>query len=54
MCNGVFLPFSLILNRVSSWIDKKDIVQISEYFAEPKSSKGRAKLELDLPNYAKK
>ena len=29
----------------NSWIDKKDIVQISEYFPGPKSSGGRVKVE---------
>ena len=38
----------------NSWIDKKDIVQMSEYFPEPKSSGGRAKIELDLSNYSTK
>ena len=33
---------------------KKDIVWMSEYFPEPKSSGGRVKIELDLPNYATK
>ena len=27
---------------------------MSEYFPEPKSSGGRVKVELDLPNYATK
>ena len=38
----------------NSWIDKKDIVQMSEYFLEPKSSGGRVKYELDLSHYAAK
>ena len=38
----------------NSWIDKKDIVQMSEYFPEPKSSGGKMKAELDLSNYATK
>ena len=36
----------------NNWIDKKDIVQMSEYFPEPKSLGGRVKIEADLPNYA--
>ena len=27
---------------------------MSEYFSKPKSSRGRVKVELDLPNYATK
>ena len=38
----------------NSWIDKKDIVYMSEYFPEPKSLRGRVKVELDLSNYATK
>ena len=41
-------------NSFNSWIDKKDIVWMSEYFPETKSSGGRVKIELDLPNYATK
>ena len=33
---------------------KKDIVEMGEYFPEPKSLGGRVKVELDLGNYAKK
>ena len=36
----------------NSWIDKKDIIQMSEYFPEPKSFGGRVKVELDLSNCA--
>ena len=35
-------------------IDKKHIVQMSEYFPELKSSGERVKVELDLSNYATK
>ena len=38
----------------SSWIDKKDIVQMSEYYPEQKYSGGKVKVELDLSNYATK
>ena len=38
----------------NSWIDKKDIVQISEYFPEPKTLGGKVKVELYLSNYATK
>ena len=33
---------------------KKDIVQMSEYFSEPKSLGGRVEVELELSNYAAK
>ena len=35
----------------NSWIDKLDIVWMSKYFPELKSSGGRVKVELDLSNY---
>ena len=38
----------------NGWIDKKDIIQMSEYLPEPKSSGGRMKVELDLSSYATK
>ena len=41
-------------NSFNSRIDKKDIMKMSEYFPEPKSSGGRVKVELDLSNYATK
>ena len=41
-------------NSCNNWIDKKDIVYMSEYFPEPKSSGRRVKVELDLSNYAAK
>ena len=31
----------------NSWIDKKDIAEMSEYFPEPKSLRGRVKVQLD-------
>ena len=40
-------------NLFNSWIDKKYIIQISDYFAEPKSL-GKKKVELDFSNYATK
>ena len=36
----------------NSWIEKKDILWMSEYFSEPKSSGGRVKFELDLSTKA--
>ena len=41
-------------NSFNIWIDKKDTVQVSEYFPTPKSLGGKVKVELDLPNYATK
>ena len=38
----------------NSWIDKKDMIYMSEYFPEPKLSGRRVKVELDLCNYATK
>ena len=34
----------------NSWIDKNDIVYMSEYFPEPNPSGGRVKAELDFSN----
>ena len=39
-------------NSFNSWIGKKDILEMSKYFPEPKSFGLRAKVELDLSNYA--
>ena len=36
----------------NSWIDKKDIALLSEYFPDPKSPGRRVKVGLDLSNYA--
>ena len=36
----------------NSWIDKRDIVWMSEYFPEPNSLGVSMKVELDLSNYA--
>ena len=38
----------------NSWIDKKDILEMSEYFPGTKSSGGRKRVQLDLSNYATK
>ena len=38
----------------SSWINKKDIILIGEYFPEPKLLGAREKAELFLSNYATK
>ena len=36
----------------NSWIDKKYIIEMSEYFLKPKSFRANMKLQLDLSNYA--
>ena len=41
-------------NPFNIWIHTKDIVQMSEYFSEPKSLGGKVKVEFDLSNYATK
>ena len=41
-------------NSLNSKIDKNDIVEMSEYFPEPKSLGEKVKVELDLSNYATK
>ena len=41
-------------NSFSSWIEKKDIAQMSKYFPKPNSIGANVKVELDLSNYATK
>ena len=41
-------------NSFDSSTDKKDIVQLSEYFPKPKSLGANIKVGLDLSNYATK
>ena len=41
-------------NLFNSWIDKKDILYITEYFPEPKSLRRKIKVGLDLSNYVTK
>ena len=38
-------------NWFNGWIDKKDILYMSDYFAETKFLEGRVKIELDSSNY---
>ena len=38
----------------NGWIDKKDIIQMSKYFPELKTFRGRVKGKLDISNYATK
>ena len=39
-------------NSIKSWTDKKDILQMSEYFPKPKFLGANLKVKLDLSNYA--
>ena len=41
-------------NWFNSWINKKDIVSMTEYFLTPKSLGANVKVELDLSSYATK
>ena len=41
-------------NSFDSWMDKKNILWVTEYFLERQSSLGRVKVKLDLSNYAAK
>ena len=52
--NKLYIKWKGYNNSFNSWIDKKDIVKMIEYFPESKSSGGRLEVELDLPNYATK
>ena len=52
--NKLFLKWKGYNSSFNSWIVKKDIIWLSEYFPGPKSSGGRVKVELDLSNYATK
>ena len=38
-------------NSFNTWMDKKDIVKMSEYFPKPKSLGENVRVELDLSNY---
>ena len=38
----------------NSWIDKKYIIEMNEYFPKPKPFGANVKVKLDLSNYAKK
>ena len=50
----LYVKWECFDSSCNSWIDKKDVVKMSEYFPEPKSSGGKVKVELDLFNYATK
>ena len=50
----LYIKWKVYHSSFNNWIDKKDIVQMSEYSTETKSFGGREKVELDLPNFATK
>ena len=52
--NKLYVEWKGYNNPFNSWIVKKDTVQMTEYFLEPKSPGGRVQVELDLYNYATK
>ena len=52
--NKLYVKSKVCNNLFNSWIDKKDIVQMSEYFPKPNSLGANVKVELDLSNYATK
>ena len=47
-----YIKWKTYNNSFNSWIDKKDITYVSEYFPKPKPLRGNVKVELDLSNYA--
>ena len=51
--NKLYVEWKGYDSSFNSWIDKKNIIQMSEYFPKLKSCKKRVKGELDLSNYAK-
>ena len=48
----IYVKWKGYSNSFNSWIVKKDIVQMSEYFPKLKSSGANVKVELDLSNCA--
>ena len=52
--NKLYVKWKGCNNTFNNWIDKKDLIDMSKYFPEPKSSGGRVKIELDLSNYTTK
>ena len=53
-CDKLYVKWKGHNNSFNSWIDKKNMVQMSEYFPKPKSLGGRVKVELDLSNFPTK
>ena len=50
----VYVKWKSYDSSFNRWIDKKDIVQMNEYFPERESSEEKVKVELDLSNYTTK
>ena len=53
-CDKLYIKWKGYDNSFNSWISKKGIVYMTEYFPEPKSFGRRVKVELDLSNYVTK
>ena len=52
--NKLYVKQKGYINSPISWIEKKDIVQISEHFPKPKPLGENVKIALDFFNYATK
>ena len=50
--NKLYVKWEGYSNSFHVWIDKKDIVSISEYFPKPKPLGANVKFKLNLFNYA--
>ena len=49
-----YVKWKVYNSSFDSWINKEDIIWLSEYFPKLKSFEERVKLELDLSNYGTK
>ena len=52
--DNIYIKWKGYNNSFNSWIDKKDIMLMSEYFPKLKSLGANVKVELDLSNYTTK
>ena len=52
--DNIYIKWKWYNNSFNSWIDKKDIMLMSEYFPKLKSLGANVKVELDLSNYRTK
>ena len=52
--NKLYVKWKEYNNLFNSWIDKREIVWMGEYFPKPKSLGANVKIKLDLSNYATK
>ena len=52
--DNIYIKWKGYNNSFNSWIDKKDIMLMSEYFPKLKSLGAKVKVELDLSNYTTK